>query len=150
MLNANKVIIAGCLTREPDCRSTPNGSLICELGVAVNRRGKDGNDEVAFIDVTVWGKTAEACRQYLAKGSNVYIEGRLVYEKWEDRNGANRYKLKVVAENVQFISRPESSGQQPQNRQAARSNQNESGRGGRYSEEDCPSSNNGGSDDVPF
>lgn len=104
MLNVNKVIIAGCLTRDPDFRSTAGGTSLCEFGVAINRTVKSGERETCFVDITVWGKSAEACRQYLAKGSNVYLEGRLAFEQWQDRSGAKKSRLKITADTVQFIS----------------------------------------------
>lgn len=110
MASFNKVILIGNLTRDVDCRTTGNGTIIAELGLAVNRRWRDqsGRDqeEVCFVDVTVWGKSAENCAQYLQKGSQVMVEGRLKLDTWEDRNdGGKRSKLTVVAENVVFLSR---------------------------------------------
>ena len=97
--------ILGNLTKEPDFRRTAAGSPVCELVVAVNHRGSNGQDEASFIEVVVWGKTAENCRQYLSKGSSVFIEGYLRQERWQDRNtGANRSKLRVAAERVLFLS----------------------------------------------
>ena len=104
MFNLNKVMLGGNLTRDCENHTTPGGLTICEFGLAVNRRMKD-KDETCFVNVTVFGKQAEACAKYLAKGNNVYIEGRLVYETWEDRgSGAKRSALKVIADAVQFVS----------------------------------------------
>lgn len=119
MASLNKVYLIGNLTRDPDLRGTPGGSSVCTLGIAVNRRytvnGQE-RDETVFVDVEVWGKTAEVCHRNLAKGSSVMIEGRLKLDQWEDRNGGKRSKLSVVAENVQFISRKEQAPQQQQSR----------------------------------
>ena len=106
----NKVILMGNLTRDPDLRYLPNGSGVCELGIAVNRRYTNSAgqeiDEPCFVDVVVWGKSAENCKQYLEKGSQVMIEGRLQLDQWEDRNGGGkRSKLRVVAEQIQFLNR---------------------------------------------
>lgn len=108
--------ILGNLTKEPDFRRTASGSSVCELTVAVNHRGANGQDEASFIEIVVWGKTAENCRQYLSKGSSVFIEGYLKQERWQDRNsGANRSKLRVAAEKVLFLSNNRSrETQQPQ------------------------------------
>jgi single-strand DNA-binding protein len=106
--------ILGNLTKEPDFRRTASGSPVCELTVAVNHRGSNGQDEASFIEVVVWGKTAENCRQYLSKGSSVFIEGYLKQERWQDRNsGANRSKLRVAAEKVLFLANRREQ-QQPQ------------------------------------
>ena len=103
MLSLNKVMLGGNLTRDPEDHSTSGGLHICEFGLAVNRRFKD-KDETLFVNITVFGKPAEACQKYLVKGSNVYVEGRLVFESWEDKQGAKRSALKVIADAVQFVS----------------------------------------------
>lgn len=103
----NKVILMGNLTRDPDTRALPSGTTVCEFGLAMNRRfnsnGKEV-DETCFVDVVVWGRSAENCRQFLEKGSQVLVEGRLKYDQWEDRNGGGkRSKLSVVAEQITFV-----------------------------------------------
>ena len=107
MSNLNKALLMGNLTRDPELRYTPKGTAVADLGIAVNRRVKDGDnwtDETTFVDVTVWGKTAENVQKYLTKGRGVFIEGRLQLDQWEDKEtGKKRSKLKVVAENVQFL-----------------------------------------------
>lgn len=104
MASFNKVFILGNLARDPDFRHTSSGKPVCKMTVASSR--KNGNtEETCFVDVTVWGKPAENCRQYLSKGSSVIVEGYLKQETWDDRNGGGkRSKLVVVAENVQFMS----------------------------------------------
>lgn len=100
-----KVIILGRLTRDPDFRSTASGMAVCGLGIAVNHPRKD--DGTYFGEVVVFGKTAEACRQYLAKGSQVLVEGRLQNDEWQDKQtGQRRSKTQIIAENVQFVGRP--------------------------------------------
>ena len=110
MASLNKVFLLGNLTRDPDFRGLPNGQSVCTLGLAVNRRFVNSSgqeqEESCFVDVAVWGKAANNCRQYLSKGSQVMVEGRLRLETWDDRNGGGRRsKLSVVAENVQFMNR---------------------------------------------
>ena len=110
MASLNKVILMGNLTHDPDLRGLQSGQSVCTLRLAINRRftnaGGQEQEETCFVDVTVWGKAANNCRQYLSKGSQVLVEGRLRYETWEDRNGGGqRSKLSVVAENVQFMTR---------------------------------------------
>ncbi len=104
MASFNKVFILGNLARDPDFRHTSSGKPVCKMTVASSR--KNGNtEETCFVDVTVWGKPAENCRQYLSKGSSVLVEGYLKQETWDDRNGGGkRSKLVVVAENIQFMS----------------------------------------------
>lgn len=109
MASLNKVFLLGNLTRDPDLRGFPNGQSVCDLRLAVSRRfvsnGQD-QEETCFVDVVVWGKAAGNCRQYLSKGSQVMVEGRLQLDTWEDRNGGGqRSRLRVVAENIQFMSR---------------------------------------------
>jgi len=108
MANFNKVLLMGNLTRDPEVRYTPKGTAVAELGIAVNRiySGENGEkrEEVTFVDVTVWGRTAENVGEYLKKGRPVFIEGRLQLDSWEDKqSGQKRNKLKVVADNVQFL-----------------------------------------------
>jgi len=108
MANLNKVLLIGNLTRDPELRYIPSGTAVVDLGLAVNRRVKksDGTwgEEAAFIDVTVWGKQAENCAEYLSKGRPIFVEGRLQFDQWEDKKtGDKRSKLKVTADNVQFL-----------------------------------------------
>ena len=110
MASLNKVFLLGNLTRDPDLRGLPSGQSVCELGIAVSRRYINNNgqeaEDTCFVDVVVWGKPANNCKQYLTKGSQVMVEGRLQLDRWEDRNGGGqRSKLRVVAEQVQFLSR---------------------------------------------
>ena len=112
MASFNKVILLGNLTRDPEVRYTPKGSAVCDLGIAVNRvyttDNNEKREEVTFIEVTLWGRTAEIAGEYLKKGRPVLIEGRLQMDTWEDKqSGQKRSKLKVVGEGLQLIgSRP--------------------------------------------
>ncbi|CAM3479221.1 MULTISPECIES: single-stranded DNA-binding protein [Helicobacter] len=103
----NKVILAGNLTRDVELRYLPSGAALAKLGLAVNRRFKkqDGSqgDEVCYIDVNLFGRTAEVANQYLKKGSSVLIEGRLVLESWTDNTGQKRSKHSITAENMQML-----------------------------------------------
>jgi len=108
MAYLNKVLLIGNLTRDPELRVTPKGTAICQFGLAVNRQYKDESgatrDETAFIDIEAWGKQGELVSKYLQKGSPAFIEGRLRFDSWEDKqSGQKRSKLKVVLENFQFI-----------------------------------------------
>ena len=110
MASLNKVFLLGNLTRDPDLRYTPSGAAVCEFGIAVSRRFSANGaeqDEVCFVDIVVWSKQAENCKQYLSKGSPALIEGRLQFDQWEDRNGGGkRSRLRVLAERVQFVGAP--------------------------------------------
>lgn len=103
----NKVILVGNLTRDVELRYLPSGSALAKLGLAVNRRFKkqDGSqgDEVCYIDVNLFGRTAEVANQYLRRGSSVLIEGRLVLESWTDNTGQKRSKHSITAENMQML-----------------------------------------------
>ena len=110
MASLNKVFLLGNLTRDPDLRGLPSGQNVCELGLAVSRRYVNGSgqevDDTCFVDVVVWGRAAANCKQYLVKGSQVMVEGRLQLDRWEDRNGGGqRSRLRVIAEQVQFMNR---------------------------------------------
>lgn len=105
--NYNRVLLLGNLTRDPELRFTPSNMAVANLGVAVNRRykGQDGEtkEEVTFVDCEAWGRTAEVISQYLTKGKPIFIEGRLKLDQWQDKDGGNRSKLKVVVETFQFV-----------------------------------------------
>jgi len=107
MANFNKVILAGNLTRDPELRYTPKGTAIAKIGLAINRKWKSESgemkEEVTFVDVDAFGKTAETIGQYLKKGRPILIEGRLRYETWEDKSNQKRSKLGVVMESFQFL-----------------------------------------------
>ncbi|MGJ8655535.1 MAG: single-stranded DNA-binding protein [Akkermansiaceae bacterium] len=111
MASFNKVMIMGNITRDIELRATPKGTSVTDLGLACNRvrMGEDGQkiEEVTFVDVTLWGRQAELASQYLAKGSPIFIEGRLHMDSWTDQaTGKQRTRLKVVGENMQFIGSP--------------------------------------------
>ncbi|MFH1784500.1 MAG: single-stranded DNA-binding protein [bacterium] len=110
MASENKILLMGNLTRDPELRYTPGGQAVAAFTVAVNRRYKNNTtgetvDKADFIPVEVWRKQAESCKQYLLKGSSVYVEGRLQSDSWEANDGTKRSKLKVVAQRVQFLTR---------------------------------------------
>lgn len=109
MAGFNRVVLVGNLTRDPEYKQLTSGQAVCRLGLAVNRQYKNRQSgefvqEVCFIDIDVWGAQAESCRQYLQKGRQVLIEGRLKLDTWEDQNGQSRSKHSVVADRVVFLS----------------------------------------------
>lgn len=114
MANLNRVTLIGRLTRDVEVRPA-GSSTVAEFSLAVNRtwKGSDGQpqEETTFVDVTAWGKTAELAGQYLAKGKQVFVEGRLKLDSWQDKqSGQQRTKLGVVAENLQFLDGGQQSG----------------------------------------
>ncbi len=111
MASFNKVILVGNLTRDPELRYTPKGTAIAKLGIAVNRvwtsETGEKREETTFVDVDVFGRTAENVAQYLRKGSPLLVEGRLRLDTWEDKQtNQKRSKLGVVAEVIQFLGGP--------------------------------------------
>ncbi len=107
MGNYNKVLLMGNLTRDVELKYTTSNQPVANLGLAVNRRYTtkegDAREETTFVDCEAWGRTAEIMNQYLSKGRPVFIEGRLKLDTWQDKEGQNRSKMRVVIENFQFI-----------------------------------------------
>lgn len=115
MASFNKVILVGNLTRDPELRYTPKGTAIAKIGLAVNRvwtsESGEKKEEVTFVDVDVFGRTAENVGQYMRKGRPILIEGRLRLDQWDDKQtGQKRSRLGVVAESVQFLGSPAGTG----------------------------------------
>ena len=161
----------GNITRDIELRYTPKGTAVTDLGVACNRRIKQGEewvDETTFVDGTVWGSSAEFVSKYFSKGKSIFIEGRLQMDTWTDQqSGKQRYKLKVIGENVQFAGsnnsggggggqqqeRPQQSAPQqqqqqqqaPQQQQQAPPQQQQQG-----ASPAAPSANFDDDDDIPF
>lgn len=107
MPNYNKVLLMGNLTRDIELKYTAGNQPVADIGIAVNRRykTKEGEDkeEVTFVDCEAWGRTAEVMNQYLGKGKPVFLEGRLKLDQWQDKDGKNRTKLRVVIDSFQFV-----------------------------------------------
>lgn len=105
-MNLNKVFIIGNLTRDVELRNTPSGKSVANFGVATNRVWVDANkqkqQETEFHNVVVWGKMAELCHQYLAKGRLVFVEGRIRTRTWVDANEQKRSRTEIIAENINF------------------------------------------------
>lgn len=143
-MSLNKVILIGNLGSDPETRNTASGQSVCNFNIATSRRwtSKEGQaqEETEWHRIVVWGRQAENCKEFLSKGRQVCIEGRLQTRQWEDKSGNKRYTTEVVAQNVQFLS---------------------SGRGGQapsISEDATPpdapppfgDASSGGDDDIPF
>ena len=107
MPNLNRVMLMGNLTRDPELRHLPSGNPVVNVGIAINRRWKnqagEQQEEVTFLDCEAYAKTAELINQYMKKGKPIFIEGRLKLDQWQDKEGNNRSKIKVIIENFQFI-----------------------------------------------
>jgi single-strand DNA-binding protein len=106
--NLNVVVITGNLTRDPELRSLPSGTAVCELRVAVNTRRKNGQtgeweDKPNYFDVKVWGAQGENCNRFLSKGRPVAVQGRLEWREWESQEGQKRQAVDIIAESVQFL-----------------------------------------------
>lgn len=135
MASFNKVILLGNLTRDPEVRYLPSGTAVASFAIAVNRKFKQGEEtkeEVSYIDIVVFGKSAENCGQYLNKGDGVLVDGRLQQRRWETEDGQKRSKVEVVAQTVNFM--PKRSGQAP--------------RGGESQAEPLPEPS--GDEEIPF
>ena|SRR5687767_13130842 len=133
MASFNKVLLMGNLTRDPQLKYLPSQTAVCEFGLACNRKFRTANgedrEEVTFVDITAFGKQAEVLNQYMTKGKPLFIEGRLKYDQWEDKNGGGkRSKLTVVVDNFQFVGGREGGG----------------GGGGEYGEQSRAEDNAGG------
>ena len=107
MIELNKVLITGRLTRDPELRYIPSGTAVCEMRLASSRRfsGKDSGErkeETLFVNVTAWSRTAEFCNEYMHKGSAIYVEGRLKLDTWQDKDGNNRDRISITADRIQF------------------------------------------------
>ncbi len=108
MPNLNKVLLMGNITRDLETRYTPKGTAVLDVGMAINRVTKtdsgEKREEVTFVDITLWGRTAEVVAEYCKKGSPLYVEGRLTLDQWEDKaTGQKRSKIKVIGETIQLL-----------------------------------------------
>jgi single-strand DNA-binding protein len=120
MASINSVVLVGNLTRDPELRHTPSGMAVCSLRLAVNTRRKDQatgewTEKPNYFDITVWGQQGENCAQYLAKGRQVGVQGRLEWREWDAQDGTKRQAVEVIADSVQFLgSRGEGEAGSPQ------------------------------------
>ena len=150
MASVNKVIVLGRLGKDPELRYTQGGTAVCSMSVATSEKRKDnqGNtqENTEWHRIVVWSKAAENCSKYLAKGREVYIEGRLQTRSWEDNNGQKRYATEIIANQVQFIgSAPQGQQQQQQQRPEFKDN-------GQFANHNSspPPQDHGSLDDIPF
>ena len=116
MSNYNKVILLGRLTRDPELRYAASGTAVTTFGLAVTNRFKQGDEwkeEPCFVNIVVFGRSAENCSEYLGKGNLVLVDGRLNYRKWETEDGQTKSKLEVVGTSVQFMPKARGGGEAP-------------------------------------
>jgi single-strand DNA-binding protein len=145
MPSLNKVMLMGRITHDPELKRTQTGMAVCNLSLAINEQWRDNQRQTVkrttFVKVTCWSGTAEAVQKYLKKGSELYVDGRLTSNAWQDRNGQKRSELVITADRVQFLTRPNGNGTNNAKTQEAQSNRGEAYEGSSYE---------AGSDSVPF
>lgn len=156
MPNYNRVMLMGHLTRDPEIRTLPSGSVVASIGVATSRKFRNSQtnemtEETTFVDCEAFGRTAENIGRFFAKGQPIFIEGRLRLDQWEDkRDGSKRSKLKVIVENFTFVE--SGGGQGGGNAGGGNRQQRQEPRGGGYQ----PTNYDGGGhavthdDEIPF
>jgi single-strand DNA-binding protein len=156
MASYNKVFLLGNLTRDPEVRYTPKGSAVADLGIAVNRQytldSGEKREEVTFVDVTFWGRTAEVAGEYLKKGRSVFIEGRLQLDTWDDKqSGQKRSKLKVIGEMMQMLGgRPGGGGREEGGGEEAPPHSTKSSGGSHSAPPPKSGSSEPDDDEIPF
>lgn len=161
----NKAMIIGNLTRDPELRTTPNGQQVASFGVATNRQWKnqqgETQEQAEFHNVVVWGKLAEICNQYLAKGRRAYFEGRLQTQQWEAQDGTKRSRTEIVADDMILLDSRGGAGgggaagggaadQTPAQPTEAEAPQAEADQGGDKTDKSGKSGDEASLDDIPF
>ena len=153
-MSVNKVILLGRLGQDPELKYTPSGAAVCNFSLATSETWTDKNsgqknEKTEWHRIVVWGKLAELCNQYLAKGRQAFVEGSLQTRSWDDQNGQKRYMTEVVARNIQFLGgQPSASNNNYQNNQQDSSSSQDSGV--MNQEYDISTDANFTADDIPF
>jgi single-strand DNA-binding protein len=146
-MSFNKIIVVGNLGRDPELRYTPQGTPVCSFTIASNEKRKDRSGETqdmtTWFKVSVWGRQGETASQYLSKGRQCYVEGRLRLEEWTDREGKLRHTLEIHATDIQFLDRAEGGGE-------GRSRAASSSAGGAESSTASDDTSELSDDDIPF
>lgn len=156
-MSVNKVILLGRLGQDPELKYTPSGAAVCNFSIATTESWSDKNsgqkqERTEWHRIVVWGKLAELCNQYLAKGRQAFVEGKLQTRSWDDQNGQKRYTTEISATTVQFIGGMASAGQgqtQANSGYAANNNQ-QNNQQAEPQEYNIASDANFASDDIPF
>lgn len=152
----NKVILVGRLGADPDIRYSPNGVAVAKFNLATNdyvSAGAEGNREerTEWHRIVTFGKTAEFCGNYLAKGRQVYIEGSIRTNQWDDPQGQKRYFTEIIAREIQLLGSGEGQGQgQGQGPAGGQNQMRSAGPAGRSATEELPANTGGPDDDIPF
>lgn len=154
MASYNKVLLMGNLTRDPELKFTPKGTAVVDIAIAVNEKWKDANgvekEEVLFVDVTYFGKTAEVIEKHFKKGQPIFIEGKLKLDQWEDKQtGQQRSRLKVNGDTFQFVGNKSEGGQRQESHQPARRTEAPPARR-QEQQEELPVGGGADDDDIPF
>jgi single-strand DNA-binding protein len=123
-MNLNRAMIIGNCTRDPESRTTPSGQNVCNFGIATSSQWTDSQgqkqERTEYHNIVAWGKLADICTQFLAKGRKVYVEGRLQTREWEGQDGSKKQRTEIVAENMILLDRP-GTGPAPSGKPAAAS-----------------------------
>ncbi len=141
-MSLNKVMLIGNLGADPEIRTTGSGQSVCNFNIATTRRwNRDGQtqEETEWHRIVVWGRQAENCKEYLSKGRQIFVEGRLQTRQWDDKEGNKRYTTEVVAQSVQFLSGGRGAGAGASDSSSGSSDQ-----------ATPPPAFEGGGDDIPF
>jgi len=144
MANLNKVLLIGRLTRDPELKYVTSGRAVAEFGLAVNRaymQEGEWKEETCFLEINAWGRLGERVQKDLYKGRQIFVEGRLTYHEWQNQDGQKRSRIRVTANNIQFLDRGRTAGS------AGRAEKPESGAeygGGAPSNYDAPSGKTAG------
>lgn len=151
-MSVNKVILLGRLGQDPELKYTPNGSSVCNFSLATTESWSDKQsgqkqEKTEWHRVVVWGKLAELCNQYLSKGRQAFVEGRIQTRSWDDKDGQKRYSTEILASTVQFIGGPQDGASS--NKSFTQNNDNQ------FNQDNEPDYNiatdtNFASDDIPF
>jgi len=160
MASINKVILIGNLGADPEIRYTPSGQAVCDLRIATTEqwtdKGGERKEQTEWHRVVVWGKQAENCSQYLSKGRQCYVEGRLQTRQWDDKDGNKRYTTEIVAQTVKFLGGGRGEGAAQRGERSA--GQRRESSGGEMPPDDFgggggaggPPGGGMGDDDIPF
>ncbi len=154
-MSVNKVIILGRLGQDPEIKYTPSGAAVCNFSLATSETWNDKNsgqkqERTEWHRVVVWGKLAELCNQYLAKGRQAFVEGKLQTRSWDDKDGNKRYTTEINATTVQFIGGQASAGSSDNYSNNNQSNNNQSNNDAPSQDYNISSDANFASDDIPF
>ena len=152
-MSINKVMLIGRLGQDPELKYTPSGAAVANFSLATTESWSDKSgqrqEKTEWHRIVVWGKLAELCNQYLAKGRQAFVEGSLQTRSWDDQNGQKRYMTEVVARNIQFLGgQPSASNNNYQNNQQDSSSSQDSGV--MNQEYDISTDANFTADDIPF